>query len=269
MLSGLLPVRDCAWGGVWESVEVIRLARLGEGPEIFHTLQGEGVSAGIPAVFVRAALCNLHCVWCDTSYTWNFEGTPWRHERDGARKHAREEVVMEMEAVEVAARVAGFGCDRVVLTGGEPMLQQAAWVEMLDALRDRRPAVFCEVETNGTIMPAADFDRRVGQYNVSAKLANSGVAEELRLRPEAMAWFAGSAKAWFKFVVAGPGDAAEVAELAARWGIPARRILLMAEGWTAGQLDRRAGWVAELCRERGWRYSDRLHVRLWGGRRGV
>jgi organic radical activating enzyme len=60
----------------------MKLARLGEGPEIFHTLQGEGVSVGLPAVFIRASRCNLHCVWCDTDHTWNFTGTPWPHEKN-------------------------------------------------------------------------------------------------------------------------------------------------------------------------------------------
>jgi len=169
----------------------------------------------------------------------------------------------------VAARVAAFGCDRLVLTGGEPLLQQESALRMLDALLELRASVFCEVETNGTIVPGDGLDARVGQYNVSPKLANSGVGAGLRLRPETLRWFAGSPKAWFKFVVTQAEDVAEVEALAGRWGLPARRIALMPEGRTAEQLDRRAGWVAEVCRERGWRFSDRLHVRLWGDRRGV
>ncbi len=250
----------------------MRLARLGDGPEIFHSLQGEGVSAGIPAVFVRAALCNLHCVWCDTSYTWNFEGTPFVHELDGKAgggKHVRRDAVVSLAPADVAGRVAEFDCDRVVLTGGEPLLQQDSWVEMLDALRALRPTVFCEVETNGTIVPGIELDARVNQYNVSPKLANSGVGPGLRLRPEALRWFSESPKAWFKFVVARRRDLSEVEAMVGRWHIPARRIALMPEGRSAGQLDQRARWVADACRERGWRFSDRLHVRLWGERRGV
>ena len=250
----------------------MRLARLGDGPEIFHTLQGEGVSAGIPAVFVRTAMCNLHCVWCDTSYTWNFEGTPFVHGLDGKAgggKHVRRDVVIRMAPAEVAARVAAFGCDRVVLTGGEPLLQQESCVELLDALRDLQPSVFCEVETNGTIMPGEKLDARVEQFNVSPKLANSGVGPGLRLRPETLRWFAESPKAWFKFVVAKREDVTEVEALVARWGLPARRIALMPLGRTAEQLDRRADWLAGVCRDHGWRFSDRLQVRLWGDRRGV
>ena len=83
----------------------MKLARLGDGAEIFHTLQGEGVSMGVPAVFVRLSLCNLHCVWCDTDHTWNFEGTRWVHEKDGVGgyvKFKKEEVMMEMGVGEVA-----------------------------------------------------------------------------------------------------------------------------------------------------------------------
>jgi organic radical activating enzyme len=242
---------------------------MGKGPEIFHTLQGEGVGAGLPAVFVRAALCNLHCVWCDTSYTWNFEGSPWPHDRDGAQKHVRAEVVIEVTPREVAERVAAFACDRVVLTGGEPLLQQAAWGEMLDLLRQQQAALVCEIETNGTILPEPDLDARVQQYNVSPKLANSGVPAELRLRPEVLRWFAGSDKAWFKWVVAQPADVTEVAALAAACGIDRRRMILMPQGRTVPELDDRAAWLARLCREHGWRFGDRLQVRLWGDRRGV
>ncbi len=77
----------------------MKLARFGDGAEIFHTLQGEGVSVGAPAVFVRFSLCNLHCVWCDTDHTWNFEGTPWKHEKDaepGYVKHRKVDVIIEM-----------------------------------------------------------------------------------------------------------------------------------------------------------------------------
>ena len=148
-------------------------------------------------------------------------------------------------------------------------MQQDSWVAMIDALRERRPAVFCEVETNGTIVPGDDLDERVGQYNVSPKLANSGMGAGWRLRPEALRWFAACPKAWFKFVVARPEDVVEVESLVFRWGVPARRVLLMPEGRTSEELDRRAGWLAEVCRRHAWRYSDRLHVRLWGERRGV
>jgi 7-carboxy-7-deazaguanine synthase len=250
----------------------MKLARLGDGAEIFHTLQGEGVSMGAPAVFVRLSLCNLHCVWCDTDHTWNFEGTPWKHEKDavpGYVKHRKEDVIIGMGVEEVAETVRGFGCRRVVLTGGEPLLQESELVELMAALRGDGEEWFFEVETNGTKMPGEEFLGAVGQMNVSPKLANSGMGAELRLKPEVLSGLAGTGKAWFKFVVQGEADIAEIRLLLETAGISGNRVILMPEGRTISEIDKIAVWLAERCRDLGFRFSDRLHVRLWGDRRGV
>lgn len=250
----------------------MKLAKLGDGPEIFHTIQGEGVSAGCPAVFVRTSLCNLHCVWCDTDHTWNFVGTPWPHEKDpvpGYGKHRKEDVILEMTPDEVARRVVSFGCNRVVLTGGEPLLQQEELLSVIHGVRAALPDCVFEVETNGTRVPDAGFAEAVDQFNVSPKLANSGIDETLRIQPAALEGFARMDKAWFKFVVTAPADLAEIQTLRTRFGIPADRVLLMPEGRTAADLDRSARKLAELCRDLGFRFCDRLHVRIWGDRRGV
>ena len=91
----------------------MKLARLPGGePEIFHTVQGEGRNTGLPSVFIRSSLCNLHCWWCDTDYTWNWEGTPFAHDRDrepGYAKYRREEQILEMPWDEIAEKAAEFG----------------------------------------------------------------------------------------------------------------------------------------------------------------
>lgn len=248
------------------------MARLGDGAEIFHTLQGEGVGIGAPAVFVRLSLCNLHCVWCDTDHTWNFVGTPWKHEKDsdpGYAKHRKEDVIIEMGVDEVAETVRGFGCRRVVLTGGEPLLQEEGLVELMAELRGDGGEWFFEIETNGTKMPGEAFLAGVDQMNVSPKLANSGMAEELRIKADVLEGLAASGKAWFKFVVQGEGDIAEILGLMGKEGIPPERVILMPEGRSVEEIDKVAGWLADRCRELGFRFSDRLHVRLWGDRRGV
>lgn len=250
----------------------MKLARLGDGAEIFHTLQGEGVSVGAPAVFVRLSHCNLHCIWCDTDHTWNFEGTPWKHEKDGVAgyaKHRKEDVIIAMSAAEVAGIVRGFGCRRVVLTGGEPLLQEAALVELMEELRGDGADWVFEIETNGTILPGADFLGAISQMNVSPKLANSRMSEELRLKPIVLAGLAVTGKAWFKFVVRDERDIGEIRVLLERAGIPEERVILMPEGRSVEVLDHTAQWLAERCRDLGFRFSDRLHVRLWGDRRGV
>ena len=250
----------------------LKLARLNNGPEIFHSLQGEGVSLGVPSVFIRSSLCNLHCQWCDTDYTWNWEGSPWPHERDaepGYRKFNREDYIVEMPTSEVAALVNAFPCQNIILTGGEPLLQDAAWTDLMAKLTQNDPSYRFEVETNGTLMPSDGFDSAVHQYNVSPKLANSGNETNLRLREKALTFFAASDKAWFKFVIAEPSDLDEVKEVIAQYPIPPTRILLMPEGRNNASLQKRRLWLADICRDQGYRYSDRLHIQLWGSKRGV
>jgi organic radical activating enzyme len=248
------------------------LARLDDGPEIFFTLQGEGVSAGLPAVFVRAARCNLHCRWCDTDHTWNFEGTPWPHDKESDpayRKHRKEEVTIELPPAEIVRAVAVHPCRRVVLTGGEPLLQQEGWLEVIDGLRAIDPGYVFEVETNGTRVPGPEFQRAVDQFNVSPKLANAGMEARLRIVPAALDFFAAEPRAWFKFVARDAADLAEIGDFAARHGIVPGKILVMPEGRSAEELDRHGRELAAACLGRGWRFCDRLHVRLWGDRRGV
>lgn len=250
----------------------MKLAKLGDGPEIFHTIQGEGVSVGAPAVFIRASRCNLHCVWCDTDHTWNFAGTPWPHEKDalpGYAKHRKSEVTCEIDPVDAAERILAIGCPRTVITGGEPLLQENAFLEMIGHIRGRQPEHQFEVETNGTRIPSPAFHGAVDQFNVSPKLSNAGMPESLRLNAKALAFFASSPKSWFKFVVAEPGDLEEIEVIRATHTLPRPRVLLMPEGRTCAELDRHAVWLAEICRDRGYRFCDRLHIRLWGDKRGV
>lgn len=250
----------------------MKLAKLGEGPEIFHTIQGEGISTGAPAVFIRASRCNLHCHWCDTDHTWNFKGTPWTHEKDvlpGYAKHEKSAVTFEIDPLEAAERILAYGCDRTVITGGEPLLQQEDFLKVIARVRATDPEHHFEVETNGTRVPTAEFAAAVDQFNISPKLENAGMPEALRLNPAALAFFAKQRNAWFKFVVAERGDLDEIRRLILAHGIPRKRVLLMPEGRTPAELDRSAEWLAEVCRDGGFRFCDRLHVRIWGDKRGV
>jgi 7-carboxy-7-deazaguanine synthase len=261
-----IPLHPCFLGAS------MKLAKLGDGPEIFHTLQGEGVSVGAPAVFIRASRCNLHCIWCDTDHTWNFQGTPWPHEKDaspGYTKHRKADVTYELSPSEAAARILAFPCARTVITGGEPLLQEMDFLAMIQHIRVVQPTHQFEVETNGTRLPDPAFYEAVNQFNISPKLSNAGMPAALRIQPAALLFFATSAKAWFKFVVAGPADLQEIESLCAAHGIAAERILLMPEGRTREELDRHVSWLPELCRDRGYRLCDRLHIRLWGDKRGV
>ncbi len=246
---------------------LLKLAKLGEEPEVFHTLQGEGVSMGVPSVFVRSSLCNLHCTWCDTDYTWNWEGTPWEHE--SGVKYSKSDFVVSLEAEAVAELVAAYSCKNVILTGGEPLLQQDGWSAMIVALRGRDEGYRFEVETNGTQVPGVFLGDAVDQWNVSVKLANSGNRESLRINGDALAGFAERDNAWFKYVIQSVEDLVEVRQMLRDYGIASDRVLLMPEGRTEAKLAEKRLWLADVCRDEGYRFSDRLHIQLWGSRRGV
>ena len=233
------------------------------GPEIFASVQGEGPSAGVPVAFIRLSRCNLACVWCDTAYTWHFDGDARPH-RAGQTFDRRANQV-KLTPADAAARIAALGQERLVITGGEPLLQGKALTELLQLL----PDMTVEVETNGTTKATAALDERIDQYNVSPKLAHSGNPSELALIPERLAAYARDERAWFKFVVAAPGDIAEVLALQERYAIPSQRIFLMAEGTDTANLRSRQEWLVPLCLTHGFRFSDRLHIHLFGDTRGT
>jgi len=233
------------------------------GPEIFASLQGEGPSAGTPVAFVRLSRCNLACVWCDTAYTWRFEGDNRPHRDCVAFERRANQVTLSPQ--EAAAQIAALGQKRLVITGGEPLLQAGGLAEMLAHL----PDVSVEIETNGTVAAPARLDIRVDQYNVSPKLSHSGNPAELALIPERLDAYAADPRAFFKFVIAAPEDVAEVLELQRRYRIKPAHIFLMAEGTTSAAQRERQAWLSALCLEHGFRMSDRLHIHLYGDTRGT
>lgn len=252
---------------------ILKMARLhGGAPEVFHSIQGEGKSIGIPSVFVRTSLCNLHCIWCDTDYTWNWQGTRFKHVNDaqpGYTKFDKSAWVAESPVEEIAARVWEYHCTNVILTGGEPMMQQPALVELMKVLRKRNPAFRFEVETNGTRLPTQEFDRLIDQYNVSPKLSNSHNPQKLREKAPVWQFFSKSNKANFKFVIAAENDLEEVLILLETYQVAPEKVWLMPEGTSPEALAERREWLVEICKQHQFRYSDRLHVQIWGNKKGV
>ena len=232
-------------------------------PEIFASLQGEGPSMGRPVAFVRLSRCNLACTWCDTAYTWRFEGENRPH-RDGLA-FSRTTNQITLDEADVATRIMALGQDRLVITGGEPLLQGAALARMV-ALLD---GMTVEIETNGTVAPHPELAPLVAQYNVSPKLAHSGNRAELALLPERLASWSNEPKAYFKFVISAPEDLAEVLELIECHGIDRARVYLMPEGTSSTGLRERERWLAPLALQHGLRLSDRLHIHLYGDTRGT
>jgi 7-carboxy-7-deazaguanine synthase len=216
--------------------------------EIFHSIQGEGMLLGTPSVFVRTSGCNLRCVWCDTPYT------SWAPEGD------------ERSVDSIIDEVNRHGASHVVITGGEPMI--APRIEELT----ERLTQHITIETAGTV----EAQVRCDLLSISPKLANSTPTgrfaeqhERLRYQPEVLKRLTQLYPYQLKFVIADPGDLTEVRSIVEQIGASKNRVVLMPEGVDAAVLAERGRWLAEIAKREDYRFTPRLHIDLWGNRRGV
>jgi 7-carboxy-7-deazaguanine synthase len=222
--------------------------------ETFGSIQGEGALVGTPSFFIRTTGCPLRCEWCDTPYTsWEPEGT-WRT---------------------VAALVAEAPASvrHVVVTGGEPMLW-GPLAPLTAALRESGRHV--TIETAGIIHRSLACDL----MSISPKLANSdpgparpaAVREEhraRRTRPDVLRRLLAEYRCQLKFVIGDPADLDEVEVLLDELGTAARDdVFLMPLGTGRDELAERGRWLVDLCAARGYRFTPRLHIDLWGDVRG-
>lgn len=213
--------------------------------EIFLSLQGEGPSAGTPAHFVRLQGCDVGCHWCDTKYSWEFAGG-----------HA-----LGAAAALDQARALGEA-PLLVITGGEP-LEHPGLAALVAAALERWDRV--EVETSGIAAPPLSHPRLA--WNVSSKLPSATPRWEETWR-HVQAWKAEPRATW-KIVVGDAPDLDDALRLIAAHALPRERVMLMPEGLTDEALRARAVTLAEACKRHGLRLSPRLHVWMWGARRGV
>ena len=156
--------------------------------------------------------------------------------------------------------------DNLVVTGGEPLLQQDNLVVLLERQKQRGRRL--EIETNATILPSPAMTGMVDQWNVSPKLANSGEPASRRLVKAILAAYRDNPKAFFKLVVQQPGDVSEVEELIDDLDVSPSRVFLLPEATDDATLHEKNGWLSEICSKRGFRLSPRLHVEKWNGARG-
>lgn len=231
--------------------------------ETFTSVQGEGKLTGVPSWFVRFSGCNLRCSWCDTPYaSWNAE----------SKQRSLGSLIDEASAAKAA------NVSHAVITGGEPMMfAQAA--ELAHALK--QIGMHITVETAGTIFREIDCDL----MSISPKLSNSTPQtddprdkdavwqvrhEARRINLEALQKLIDSSPLHqFKFVISTEQQLSEIETLLAllRSWTPGD-ILLMPEGVTVDALAKRR-WIVDECIKRGWRYCPRLHIELFGNKRGT
>jgi 7-carboxy-7-deazaguanine synthase len=209
---------------------------------------------------LRLGGCNLSCRWCDTPYTWDWQGIS-----DSGVKHDPKAELHRRGVSSVAEELLGFGVDLVVVSGGEPLNQQARLIPLVDRLVAH--GVEIEIETNGTRVPDPGLVRAGVRFNVSPKLSHSGDNEQMRIVPAALRRFAVTPGAIFKFVCRDDADLDEVGELVAQMGLGS--VWIMPEGQNRDDIDKHMGKLATSVIDRGWNITTRLHTLVWGQKRGV
>ena len=221
--------------------------------EIFKSIQGEGPNFGKPAIFLRTAQCNLKCTWCDTKYTWDWKNYDYTKE------------VKEMTLEEIKEQLMTFEIKHLVITGGEPLLQQDDLADLLSFLK---PDFYVEIETNCTILPNKMLTDLVDQWNVSPKTENSGNPLELYENDECYYFFANQENCFFKYVVENESDIPEIKKFVTKYNIPENRVQLMTQASTKEEISAREKSISELAKANNFLFSPRLHVAMWGAQRG-
>jgi 7-carboxy-7-deazaguanine synthase len=221
--------------------------------ELFYSVQGEGSLIGVPSVFIRTSGCNLRCVWCDTPYTsWNPEGA-------------------DLSLDEIIREATKHSAKHVVVTGGEPMIAPEI-VPLTERLRQL--GLHITVETAGTVFKPVACDL----MSISPKLSHSTPMnddrwshqhERLRINLEVLSQLISRYDYQLKFVVETPRDLEEVCPLITQLHADPARVILMPEGTDRDTIRERAKWLTEICKREGFRLSLRLHIELFGNRRGV
>jgi len=215
------------------------------------TIQGEGPHAGQLVSFLRLAGCNLSCSWCDTPYSWDWERFDIKKEQH------------KMSVEEIAKTMRSFCAPRIVLTGGEPLLQQRMIPEL-----GRLTGCKIDVETNGTRKPTDETIEAVDLFNVSPKLAHANDPESLRIVDESMSLFSDLAwvgKSIFKFVCEQESDFEEIRTIQASYNIPDSSIWIMPEGYDAERHLKHLRELAEPVVQQGWNLTTRIHILAWPG----
>lgn len=239
--------------------------------ELFYSLQGEGKRIGYPSFFIRTNLCNLRCKFtggnlCDTPYTsWDFKNP---------------ENIGDMEYDGIISEYKKYTPDDIVITGGEPTIQGKELSLLCKKIKEHFSEVFITLETNGTFI--GDYSEYIDLISISPKLKTSipfntefeKTHDKNRINYNTLKTYQelynkGRFDIQWKFVITSDDDIEEIKELQNEIGIYNKDIFLMPEGVTESELLLRRKPVAELCKKYHFNYTDRLHILLWGSKRGV
>jgi 7-cyano-7-deazaguanosine (preQ0) biosynthesis protein QueE len=220
------------------------------------TLQGEGRFVGRPCGFIRLALCNLDCRWCDTPYTWDWRG------KNGIVFEPSEEI-KKISIDEIIAWAERF--HHIVISGGEPLIQKTGLIELTNRLIAADTTI--EIETNGTMSPEGLSEEI--WMNVSPKIINSGVPWNRAIKNEVIDDFASRQRTIYKFVVNEISDIHEIGILLEETKMMTHQVWLMPEGRSREEILAKLPWAWQAAIELGISLSPRLQVLVHGSQRGV
>lgn len=240
--------------------------------EHFYSIQGEGRTMGIPAIFLRLTACNLMCGGRGTEKDKKLHhGATWRCDtlevwRKGEKYTINQFVLLVMDNYETQLRQGAH----LVITGGEPLLQQKAiepFLERLEIVLGFKP--FIEIETNGTISPKGTIFQKVDLFNCSPKLSNSGEPEKKRIKKEVLHLLNLTPNSIFKFVVSDKKDIEEIQDIINSVNIKNDKIYLMPSAENQKQLKIFTEIAVEECLKYGYNFSTRLQIIIWNETTGV
>ena len=230
--------------------------------EHFFSVQGEGKSVGVPAVFLRLTGCKLFCIFCDTTEVWK-KGSDYSFEflYELFKSSGYLSAIVERGA-------------HLVVTGGDPLIQQEGLYRFFDFFNSHSifpgsDKFFVEVETEAVIQPEFPLVNLINQWNVSPKLANSGMDKFRRYKRDILQWHSFNDRSFFKFPVSCGTDLKEVMEIITICSIPRNRVWLMPICSTRQQFQEAALPVIDLCKEYGFNFGNRLHLTVWNQATGV
>ena len=234
--------------------------------ELFCSIQGEGISSGTSCIFLRLSNCNLKCSWCDTKYTWDWDNYDINKE------------TTEISVDDLTLKIFEFSeIDRLVITGGEPLLQQNNLIFLLKEINNKsykkiEKPFFVEIETNGTILPNKELTNMIDQWNISPKTSNSnndqfGINLD-KIYKDTLTFYRTLKNAFFKFVVDNEKDLIEIEQNIKKFDLPKSRIILMPQATTKEKILEKSDWLKEYAIRTDILFSSRLQVLLWDYHRG-
>jgi 7-carboxy-7-deazaguanine synthase len=235
--------------------------------EVFYSIQGEGKTVGIPSVFVRVGGCNLICGGMGTQFDGELHNNAeWRCDSIEVWMKALTKNIEDVLPKDCIKAIKNGA--HIILTGGEPMIQQNGLIKFIDYVKEKiNPKAYIEIETNGTVMPNEETLEKINLWNCSPKLKNSGNDISMTFKEDVIKKL-NNQNTIFKFVVNNQKEWEEIQQTYLPI-IDRDKIYLMPAGENQELLDKNKATVVKLAKENYLNFTTRLHIDIWNKKTGV